>query len=152
MLVAMWVGEKSAMWQFLSTSVPFLITHHCPLLSSLSHSDTHARARTLTERRTHAHSSLVRPLLCIQMASERRFFWAKSPLPFLQQILTQTFTTQCQLSSRGANMNLQNRGGGQKKPTQARTRRARQRAPSVRAQRWAQKPNAARCNLTNTLN
>lgn len=47
------------------------------------------------------------------MASERRFFWAKSPLPFLQQILTQTFKffTQCQLSSRGANMNLQNRGG-----------------------------------------
>lgn len=45
------------MWQFLSTSVPFLITHHCPLLSSLSYPDTHTHtssdARAHKNTRTH---------------------------------------------------------------------------------------------------
>ena len=52
-------------------------------LSPLTHSHTHTH--THTHVCAHTHSSLVHPLLCIQMVSEHPFFWARSPLPLFSK-------------------------------------------------------------------
>lgn len=93
-----WLSECGCIvsqWKKCHVTVSFhkcSLSHNSPLPPSFfsflpwdTHTHTEKLRRTRTQKYTRAHSSLVHPLLCIQMASERRSFLAKSPLPFFSK-------------------------------------------------------------------